>query len=144
VSEIQQLTSPHFWFHCPGLENPADLVTRDLTAQQLVSSEFWMHGPDWLQQVHSSGISPIVSEVVSTEDLVETQLVAESVLVVKQRSEPFQIFDFERWGTFIKIHHIVALVLRFCHNLRAAGCDQKFGDLSPEEMFSVHPTTVTL
>ena len=44
VGEIQGLTSPSQWYHCPGPENSADLVTRGLSAQQLVNSTLWLHG----------------------------------------------------------------------------------------------------
>nr|XP_027223343.1 uncharacterized protein LOC113815478 [Penaeus vannamei] len=40
VVEIQSLTSPCHWYHCPGKENPADLVSRGELAEPLVNSTF--------------------------------------------------------------------------------------------------------
>ena len=36
------------WKYCPSADNPADLLTRGVSAEQL-SSAFWQHGPAWLQ-----------------------------------------------------------------------------------------------
>ena len=33
VTEIQMLTTPSDWSHCPGEENPADPTTRGLSAE---------------------------------------------------------------------------------------------------------------
>ena len=50
VSEIQSLTSPAVWMHCPGECNPADLTTRGVSAVELVQSEKWLSGPSWLSR----------------------------------------------------------------------------------------------
>ncbi|XP_037909920.1 uncharacterized protein LOC119650847 [Hermetia illucens] len=39
VQEIQQLTANDNWNHCPGSINPADLLTRGVSAQTLLSSD---------------------------------------------------------------------------------------------------------
>ena len=43
VTEIQTSSSP--WQYFPTACNPADLLTRELTAQQLANSTLWRHGP---------------------------------------------------------------------------------------------------
>ncbi|CAD7082104.1 unnamed protein product [Hermetia illucens] len=48
VQEIQQLTANDNWNHCPGSINPADLLTRGVSAQTLLSCETWLNGPSWL------------------------------------------------------------------------------------------------
>ena len=42
VREFQGLTDPACWSHCPGSENPADLVSRGLHASDLLKSELWL------------------------------------------------------------------------------------------------------
>ena len=55
VTEIQELTDPKHWFHCPGTLNPADLVTRGLNASEFMKvSKFWLSGPDFLVENHDS------------------------------------------------------------------------------------------
>ena len=36
VTEIQQLTQKEAWAHCPGKQNPADLLTRGVSAEELI------------------------------------------------------------------------------------------------------------
>ena len=49
ITEIQQSTPAIKWKYCPTKDNPADLLTRGLTAEQLHATiNLWMHGPAWL------------------------------------------------------------------------------------------------
>ncbi|XP_066987481.1 uncharacterized protein [Macrobrachium rosenbergii] len=41
VMEIQILTSPDCWCHCPGKDNPADLISRGVFAEHLVQIFGW-------------------------------------------------------------------------------------------------------
>jgi len=52
VRKIQTATKPQQWQHVKGVENPADLPSRGISAKDLVGSmkEKWLHGPEWLQQ----------------------------------------------------------------------------------------------
>ncbi|GFV21971.1 integrase catalytic domain-containing protein [Trichonephila clavipes] len=54
IKEIQKYTDPIEWRHCPGKDNPADLLSRGMSASELRSSELWWHGPPWLIQNESS------------------------------------------------------------------------------------------
>lgn len=49
VSEIQALSSPDSWGHCPGAENPADILSRGVMLDSLLSSQSWLHSPSWLR-----------------------------------------------------------------------------------------------
>ena len=48
VENIIDIVDPIRWRHVPGLENPADLLTRELDAKDLVDNKFWGSGPEWL------------------------------------------------------------------------------------------------
>ena len=48
VKEIHSLTSKNQWYHCSGLDNPADLITRGVMCDKLIASKAWLHGPTWL------------------------------------------------------------------------------------------------
>ena len=45
VCEIQSISSPSAWSHCPGTENPADLPSRGAPAERM-KGDFWLHGPE--------------------------------------------------------------------------------------------------
>lgn len=48
VREIGVLTSLKNWHHCPGNENPADIVSRGVWCMSRVTTGFWI-GPPWLE-----------------------------------------------------------------------------------------------
>ena len=45
---MRSKVSPEFWSFCPGLENPADILTSGLSAEALLKSSLWWNGPAWL------------------------------------------------------------------------------------------------
>ena len=49
VAEIQEISQSHslFWHHCPGCDNPADIVSRGCDVATLECS-VWCSGPSWL------------------------------------------------------------------------------------------------
>ena len=49
VAEIAGAFSANVWSYTPSSNNPADLLTRGISAQQLFSSELWLQGPQWLR-----------------------------------------------------------------------------------------------
>ncbi|GFV84848.1 integrase catalytic domain-containing protein [Trichonephila clavipes] len=55
IEEIQKLIEPSKWHHCPGKENPADIISRGISVRELKDSELWWHGPPWLQQAEQFG-----------------------------------------------------------------------------------------
>ncbi|XP_053376476.1 uncharacterized protein LOC128547529 [Mercenaria mercenaria] len=48
VTEMSNLTSGSSWRYCPTDSNPADLLTRGITADKFLSSSLWSTGPSWL------------------------------------------------------------------------------------------------
>ena len=62
VEEIQKLTTGDEWRHLPGLENPADLATRGISAEELISSKFWLQGPSWLTLPRTSWPTNVFNE----------------------------------------------------------------------------------
>jgi hypothetical protein len=50
VTEIQTYTTPMQWNHCPDEDNPADYLSRGVTAEQLKGLRRWWHGFSWLSR----------------------------------------------------------------------------------------------
>ena len=44
IMEIAALSDADNWFWCPGILNPADLLTRTGSTLEDISSKFWLHG----------------------------------------------------------------------------------------------------
>ena len=128
VSEIQELTSPSNWSHCPGKDNPADLISRGALTEHLVSSELWLNGPAWLSLPiqHSQHEQPTLDGV----KICEEEAVTPCLTVTVSHSS---VFKFSRWGEFCKAVSVVAWVLRFIHNCKYKG-DEATGPLKYEEL----------
>lgn len=47
VAEIQELTNTN-WEHVETAMNPADLLSRGMSATELQQSDLWWKGPHWL------------------------------------------------------------------------------------------------
>ena len=109
VSEIQNLTHPDNWFHCPGTENPADLLTRGMCAEELVRSTLWLHGPEFVLNETFSEADSLNCNVHAAAGEEET---ADVTLVCSvEKTEP--VFNVDRWGTLTKAIRVVAWVFSF-------------------------------
>jgi hypothetical protein len=49
IGEIQTFTEPRQWQHVPGVDNPADIGTRPITANELKVKQEWWEGPCFLR-----------------------------------------------------------------------------------------------
>ena len=49
VSEIQTTLPAASWHHVSNKDNPADLVSRDVSSEELTQSTLWLHGPSLLR-----------------------------------------------------------------------------------------------
>lgn len=57
------------WFHCSGIENPADIPSRGMTLSDLCCSEVWLTGPERLSE---HPLERIEFQDLQGETLVET------------------------------------------------------------------------
>jgi len=84
VELIQNLTCPSQWSHCPGTENPADLLTRGISASDLLESELWLSGPSFLvsDAVSVQSKYPEDAHEVNEEETNETLLSVKPVVTL--------------------------------------------------------------
>ena len=123
VAEIQQITSPAQWRHCVSENNPADLVTRGISAKELMQSNQWLHGPDFLcsefqsatlrgeadkRQKAVCGLSEEGPNLPVDICFQELEKPGTSVLM---SSSVENCFDVGRWSTLKKALRLVAWVL---------------------------------
>ena len=120
VTEIQELTSPVNWGHCAGKDNPADLVTRGLSAESLVSSKLWLEGPVWLvesSQAPRSNDEGHIEFRSNDEGHIEFHKEIEEVgnlyvANVAIEKPSLSCFEFDRWGKLVKALRVIGWVLR--------------------------------
>ena len=130
VLEIQELTSPERWHFCPGKENPADLLTRGISAREMTNSNMWLHGPAWLSesQPRSDEETPDWTREEEDEDARETVLVMTPVEGTKN------LLEYDRFSDFGKLVRVVTWVLRFTTNCRPHQERRSSNELSPGEL----------
>ena len=132
VSEILDGSEPHQWRHVPGLENPADELSRGLLPSQLSSEQRWFNGPNFLRQSESEWPKDIAHAEPSDEDQeIKTKWVG-SVETTFDHLDTF----FQRSSKFIRVRRVLSYVQRFIHRCRVKQCGEvsvsKF--LSPSEL----------
>lgn len=131
VQRVQNLTSPSSWRHCATDQNPADLVTRGISAKELVESELWLKGPSCVfVQDHSQVNDLEVEEIENHEVLVDAH--ESEVMVTVSSVDP--LFEIERYSSLQKCLCVVAWVLRFKNNCRLSSVDRQKGELLLSEL----------
>lgn len=109
VTEIQDLTSPEYWFHIKSGQNPADCLSRGISAQQLLNFELWWKGP--VSYFLSPNDLQNLSDV--PEDIPEQRVVSHSSIIMETPD-----FDFNKFSHLLKLQRVFAYVLRFIKILK--------------------------
>uniref|UniRef100_A0A182KHE2 Integrase catalytic domain-containing protein n=1 Tax=Anopheles christyi TaxID=43041 RepID=A0A182KHE2_9DIPT len=102
VSELQHYTNPRLWRHVPSSSNPADLVSRGMSAAEFLKSKLWGFGPDWL------ALSPSHWPNTYPEPVDETNLEIRQVSTA--------VMKMPLCSSFKRLLHIVAYCIRFTRN----------------------------
>ncbi|GFN85073.1 transposon tf2-6 polyprotein [Plakobranchus ocellatus] len=113
VEEIQSAANPACWHHCPGKENPADLLTCGVKASFLMKSELWLHGPGET----CSDISDEELEVSESDELAVEEETRLNAMLVAPSGNP--LVEYERFSKFEKLLPVTALIIRFVSNLKS-------------------------
>ena len=120
VIEITDSFPTTAWAYMPTTSNPADLLTRGISAQQLKSTQLWAHGPDWLT---SKDKWPSWSP---TSVLTISHLDADSPPsdTTSNNRNPLQqpgihlTIEATRYSSLKRLLTVTTYVLRLCHNLK--------------------------
>ena len=118
VEEIRAISS--CWKYCPSAGNPADLLTRGITAEQLKSSDLWVHGPTWLP------IQPAWPTWDPTEVLLACLELGCADHMHSDQTESSEglpatiarIVDINNYSNLSKLLAVTAYVLRFTNNTK--------------------------
>ncbi|XP_065893821.1 uncharacterized protein [Dysidea avara] len=118
VTEIVNSFPPKMWSFTPTSDNPADLLTRGISAQQLFSSQLWLQGPCWLPSESEwpkwlpTGILHI--NIAEAEEEVEVTTPEGDASITTGISN---VVTITRHSNIYKLLAVTAYVLRFTHNL---------------------------
>ncbi|GFQ77223.1 integrase catalytic domain-containing protein [Trichonephila clavata] len=124
VQEIQLLSDPSQWGHCPGKDNPSDLISRGTSAVKLAQNELWWHGPPWLKLTPDHWPN-------RHRDILDSELCSEELeyrssvhaAVTQQRES---LVDINRFSSLKKLLKVTAWVFRFVNNARIVNKSMNF------------------
>ena len=150
IQEIKGLFPPSTWRYCPTSDNPADLLTRGVSADQLQLSTIWLHGPHWLSSEWNwpTWESSTILVENHEEDLDDAFPPDPQVNPPDQQVKPTSnknfppsspsisnFMDLTKYSTLSKLLCVTSYILRFIHNTRNPS-DQRKGPLTVAELTS--------
>ena len=117
VAQIQAETGIKCWYHVPGVDNPADDVSRGLLPDKLESCHRWWHGPRWLSGMEDDW--PKREPAREEGELTEEERVVKLPVAAVATVNNFNSRLFSRFSTYLKLRRTAAYCLRFIQCLTA-------------------------
>ncbi|CAL8112164.1 unnamed protein product [Orchesella dallaii] len=108
VAQLQDKVPVECWRHVPGIENPADLVSRGITVDQLINNKFLWTGPNWLSQQYLPLFTPA--------PLPQECELEERKLKLQPNHCEFTMSLLERFSSLPKLKRVTAYILQFYNN----------------------------
>ena len=133
VQDINKTFPDVPWLYCPTNDNPADLLTRGLSAAQLTASSLWQHGPPWLTD-ETRWPAWNRSEILHLQvddDVMETNT-SNTELPSTVTSGIHNLIEVVNYSSLPRVLRVSAYVCRFIYNTRNP-TKQHVGSLSVDE-----------
>ncbi len=141
VTEIRDLTDAHSWRYCPTHDNPADLLTRGISADKFMNNNLWEAGPTWLCDSsrwptwnHDSMLVQTIIDEQTTSNDEQTSNVRKQQNTTENATCMHNIIDVDRYSRYSKLLRVTAYVLRFVHNCRVQQHNRRAYTLSTQEL----------
>ena len=141
VNEITESTKKYEWRYCPTEFNPADLVTRGITAKHFKESRLWKYGPSWLTYSAKWPDNKIISKTVMTTLMDDDRDQIEEDK--EQEKNIGNIINIQKYGSYNTLIRITAYVQRFVYNCTHVQNDRRHGTLKPCEIDNATKTWIS-
>ncbi|XP_038116927.1 uncharacterized protein LOC119769097 [Culex quinquefasciatus] len=131
VSKIQTITEGHQWKHVPGVQNPADLISRGIMPNDIVDNLLWWNGPPWLAlgREHWPNSTATVAH-----DEVETERRRTAVAIVASNLQEFTDYYLSKFETYPILIRRTAIWLRLMKNLPLPDEERSRGFITSAEL----------
>ncbi|XP_058817789.1 uncharacterized protein LOC131681097 [Topomyia yanbarensis] len=116
VSQIQFSTDLNRWKHVPGVDNPADDISRGLSPTDLLNRTRWWTGTQWLARSPDFWPNPTLPAAETPEVSAEGRKIPLVAMTTTQLS--FCTDLFARYSNFSKLRRVTAFIQRYLHVLR--------------------------
>ncbi|KAL7724362.1 hypothetical protein ACLKA6_005826 [Drosophila palustris] len=145
INKILELTEDRQWRHIASEDNPADFLSRGMSATKLADCALWWHGPPWLKSAQTEWprINPNQdSTQIGIDDEMRN---LHGVLLV---SEDARCWILERYSSYIRLVRVLTYVNRFIHNCRIKKPDRlvdliSYAELSKGIIYAVRLTQMS-
>lgn len=128
VSEIQEISHMHNWYHVKTNDNPADLISRGTDIHILNTSNLWWHGPTWLK---SSSLESILTKNHNNLNINMPELKV-TTCISSIISEPF---PFEKFSKYERLIRVATYCIRFSNNCKLKNkTERNIKNLTPHEL----------
>lgn len=118
ITEIHESTDPSQWYHCPGLQNPADDCSRGLAASDINLKHRFLHGPDFLYQEEKHWPHPVCLQPISEEDVEVRKEVQFAFAAKTVPLETIYAINLHKYSRLIRLTRTTAYVMRLPHNMK--------------------------
>ena len=144
VGEIQTSTDPEQWRYIPTSLNPADILSRGMTAADLAKCDRWWKGPEFLRKPEEAWPTKVIKDNHTGYDemkrctrptlFTRTENSSESVCMVVTGNEDNFPLEPRDYSSFLRLKRVLAWINRFVDNGRKQKENRTFGELLSEEL----------
>ncbi|XP_062714102.1 uncharacterized protein LOC115267934 [Aedes albopictus] len=143
VSKIQQSTQNCSWKHVAGHDNPADLLSRGISAENILENQLWWQGPEWLQLPQTSWPTGNIDITSSTEILLEAEKRKTAVCTASSDPAFIDLFT-ERFSDYDRMLRVTAYCRRFIENCRRNPTNSPSTYITTKEKNAAEATLIRL
>ena len=112
VAEILELTTADEWYHVQSADNPADAGTRGLSGKDFLQSS-WLSGPKFLKTNEFKPSEGFRLKLKQTKPDPTNEPSTESCTMLSEtQGATAKTFEWQKYGSYEKLLHITAYVLR--------------------------------
>ncbi|XP_052268588.1 uncharacterized protein LOC127869969 [Dreissena polymorpha] len=140
VSEINTLTNTNTWKYCPTHDNPADLLTRGVSANVFMKSSIWQTGPEWITDTRRWPIWETEPLLVNTilDEHAGTEMVPSHVLHTDISTGSLlnlqSVINISDNSSYRRLLRVTVLVQRFVKNCKLPHKERIYGTVNANEL----------
>ena len=114
VPEICKLVHQDLWDHCPGIDNPADIPTRNTGIVNFLNESQWIQGPEWLSMDEAHWPKRTLPRDLSEDCIKEMKPKGAMSMLVESEKRSFisGLIDCHKFNSYQKLLRVTATVLR--------------------------------
>ncbi|XP_058837430.1 uncharacterized protein LOC131693535 [Topomyia yanbarensis] len=121
TAKIQTITEGCQWGHVPGVQNPADLISRGISPEDILKNTYWWQGPCWLEKEQHEWPKNLVDQPIDEGEEEKRRTVVAATVSVHEKFNQEYIAKFSTYSDLIRR---TAYWLRLMNLLRVPARDR--------------------